>query len=89
MRGDDRQQGSMFSYRFLEDRIPEDHPLRVMRTMVDQALAEMEPVLRELYSQSGRPSIPPERLLRALLLQVLYTVRSERQLMEELEYSLL
>ena len=89
MRGDDRQQGSMFSYRSLEDRVPSDHPLRAMRTMVDAALAEMAPLFETLYARRGRPSIPPERLLRALLLQILFTVRSERQLMEELEYNLL
>ena len=89
MRGDDRRQDSMFSYRSLEDRIPNDHPLRAMRAMVDGALAEMGPVFAGLYAKTGRPSIPPERLLRALLLQILFTVRSERQLMEELEYNLL
>jgi transposase len=89
MRGDDTQQSSMFSYRSLEDRIPTDHPLRVLRVMVDGALDEMGPLFASLYSDSGRPSIPPERLLRALLLQILFTVRSERQLMDELEYNLL
>jgi transposase len=79
----------MFSYRSLDDRIPSDHPLRVMRTVVDAALEEMGPVFEGLYARTGRPSIPPERLLRALLLQILFTVRSERQLMEELEYNLL
>jgi transposase len=89
MRGDDRQQGSMFSYRSLEDRVPQDHPIRPLRTLVDAALEEMSPLFQELYAATGRPSIPPERLLRALLLQVLYSVRSERQLMEQLEYNLL
>ena len=89
MRGDDREQGSMFSYRSLEDRIPKDHPLRPMRVMVDAALEDVGPLFRELYAKTGRPSIPPERLLRALLLQILFSVRSERQLMEELEYNLL
>ncbi len=89
MRGDDRETGSMFSYRSLEDRIPRDHPLRPMRAMVDEALEDMGPLFAELYANTGRPSIPPERLLRALLLQVLFSVRSERQLMEELEYNLL
>ena len=89
MRGDDREQGSMFSYRSLEGRIPADHPLRPMRAMVDRALDEVSPRFAKLYAQTGRPSIPPERLLRALLLQVLFSVRSERQLMEELEYNLL
>ena len=89
MRGDDREQGSMFSYRSLEDRVPRDHPLRPMRAMVDAALEEMSAGFEELYAQTGRPSIPPERLLRALLLQILFSVRSERQLMEQLEYNLL
>ena len=79
----------MFSYRSLEERVPKDHPLRVLRLMVDVALDEMARLFEGLYAQSGRPSIPPERLLRALLLQILFTVRSERQLMEELEYNLL
>ena len=89
MRGSDHETGSMFSYRSLEDRIPADHPLRAMRTMVDEALEEISPRFGEIYSRTGRPSIPPERLLRALLLQILFSVRSERQLMEELEYNLL
>jgi len=89
MRGDDGQQGSMFSYRSLEDRVPKDHPLRPLRAMVDEALQEVSPLFAGLYAETGRPSIAPERLLRALLLQVLYSVRSERQLMEELEYNLL
>lgn len=89
MRGDDREQGSMFSYRSLEDRVPLDHPLRPMRAMVDLALEEVSPRFAEVYASTGRPSIPPERLLRALLLQILFSVRSERQLMEELEYNLL
>ena len=79
----------MFSYRSLEGRIPRDHPLRLMRATVDEALEDMSPLFAELYANTGRPSIPPERLLRALLLQVLFSVRSERQLMEELEYNLL
>lgn len=89
MRGDDGQQGSMFSYRSLEERIPKDHPVRPVRAMVDAALGEMSPLFEELYASRGRPSIPPERLLRALLLQILFSVRSERLLMEELEYNLL
>src|SRR5512145_2008838 len=89
MRGDDREQGSMFSYRSLEDRIPKDHPLRPMRALVDTALEGVSLLLADLYARTGRPSIPPERLLRALLLQILFSVRSERQLMEELEYNLL
>jgi transposase len=89
MRGDDRRSGSLFSYVDLEARVPPEHPLRAMRELVDAALEEMGPQLEGLYAATGRPSIPPERLLRALLLQVLFTVRSERQLMEQLEYNLL
>ena len=89
MRGDDRQQSAMFSYLSPEARVPQDHPLRVIRTMVDQVLAELSPRFEQLYAQTGRPSIAPEKLLRALLLQVLYTVRSERLLMEHLDYNLL
>jgi len=79
----------MFSYVSPEARIPDDHPLRATREMVNRALARLDHKFRSLYSQTGRPSIPPEQLLRALLLQVLYTVRSERMLMEQLEYNLL
>jgi transposase len=89
MRGDDRQQGAMFSYVSLEQRVPESHPLRPIRAMVDQALVELSAAFEGLYSRVGRPSIPPEKLLRALLLQVLYTIRSERMLMEQLDYNLL
>ena len=90
MRGDDQQlQTGMFSYVALEDRIPVDHPLRGVRKLVDTVLAEMCKDFDGLYSQVGRPSIPPERLLRALLLQILYTVRSERLLMEEIDYNVL
>jgi transposase len=89
MRGDDRKQGAMFSYVSLEQRVPEDHPLRSIRTMVDQALVDLSAAFEGLYSRVGRPSIPPEKLLRALLLQVLYTIRSERMLMEQLDYNLL
>ena len=89
MRGDDRQQGAMFSYVSLEQRVPESHPLRAIRAMVDQALVELSEAFEGLYSRVGRPSIPPEKLLRALLLQVLYTIRSERMLMEQLDYNLL
>lgn len=89
MRGDDRQQGAMFSYLSPEERVPRDHPLRAIRQLVDQALAELSPRFSRLYARLGRPSIPPEQLLRALLLQVLYTVRSERQLMEQLDYNML
>ena len=89
MRGTEREQVTMFSYVSLEARIPADHPLRPMRAMVDRALVALSPRFDALYVDWGRPSIPPEQLLRALLLQVLYTVRSERQLMEQLDYNLL
>jgi transposase len=89
MRGDDEKQPAIWSYVLLEDRIPDDHPLRRIRRMVDEILERLSPRFSEMYSQAGRPSIPPEQLLRALLLQVLYTIRSERQLMEQLGYNLL
>ena len=89
MRGPDERQAILFSYRSIEDRIPQDHPLRAMRRLVDPLLVELSPRFQELYSALGRPSIPPEQLMRALLLQVLYTIRSERQLMEHLNYNML
>jgi transposase len=89
MRGSDEQPGSMFSYVSLEERVPRDHPLRAIRRITDRALERLSPQLGRLYIHFGRPSIPPERLLRALLLQALYTIRSERQLMEQLDYNLL
>src|SRR3989475_3094422 len=89
MRGTDTQQSSMFSYLSPEERVPEKHPLRPIRVIVDDALKALSPTFSQLYSAFGRPSIPPERLLRALLLQVLYTIRSERLLMEQLVYNLL
>src|SRR5256714_2573525 len=89
MRGTDTQQSSMFSYLSPEERVPVKHPLRPIRLMVDDALKVLSPSFSRLYSAFGRPSIPPEKLLRALLLQVLYSVRSERLLMEQLEYNLL
>ena len=89
MRGDDTRQGSMWSYISPEQRVPQDHPLRPIRAMVDQALEDLSPRFALRYSHTGRPSIPPEQLLRALLLQVLFTVRSERQLMQQLDYNLL
>jgi transposase len=89
MRGDDRQQAGMWSYISPEQRVPADHPLRPLRTMVDGAMAELSAEFAKLYSPVGRPSIAPEKLLRALLLQVLYSVRSERLLMEQLDYNLL
>jgi transposase len=89
MRGDDLQTGWMFSYVSPEERVPPDHPLRVIRRLTDAIFARLSPQCDRLYSTIGRPSIPPEQLLRALLLQGLYTVRSERLLMEQLHYNLL
>ena len=89
MRGQDTQQSAMFSYISPEARVPADHPLRMIRTMVDVALKGMSRTFNTLYVDWGRPSIAPEKLLRALLLQVLYSIRSERMLMEQLEYNLL
>lgn len=89
MRGDDNQQEGMFSYISPEKRVPADHPLRPIRKMVDEILKEMSPQFAKLYSDVGRPSIAPERLLRSLLLQIFYSVRSERMLMEQLQYNLL
>jgi transposase len=89
MRGEDIQQHDLFSYGSLEERVPADHPLRPIRTMVDEALRALDGRFDEIYDGDGRKSIPPERLLRALLLQMLYSVRSERMLMEQLEYNLL
>ena len=89
MRGDDPRNDSMFSYVMPEARVRPDHPLRPIRRMTDAALARLSPRFDRLYSTIGRPSIPPEQLLRALLLQMLYSVRSERLLMEELDYSVL
>lgn len=89
MRGSDPKQDGMFSYVSPEQRVPAEHPLRPLRAMVDGILKEMSPRFGKLYADRGRPSIPPERLLRALLLQILYTVRSERLLMEQLNYNLL
>jgi len=89
MRGDDKDQSLMFSYLSPEERVPADHPLRIVRQMTDQALQELSPQFAALYSPLGRPSIAPEKLLRALLLQVFFSVRSERMLMEQLNYNLL
>jgi transposase len=89
MRGEDIQQDDLFSYGSLEERVPANHPLRPIRAMVDEALKSLNGRFNEIYGEDGRKSIPPERLLRALLLQMLYTVRSERMLMEQLEYNLL
>jgi transposase len=89
MRGEDGKQAAIFSYITLERRVPVEHPLRGIRRMTDRALERMSGDLDRLYAATGRPSIAPERLLRALLLMVLYSVRSERQLMEQLDYNLL
>jgi transposase len=89
MRGDEKQQGEMFSYVSMEERVPSDHPLRAIRRLVDQILARMSKRFDKMYADNGRPSIPPERLLRALLLPTFYSIRSERMLMEQLDYNLL
>src|SRR4029453_14886003 len=86
MRGADEQTGAMFSYVSLEDRVPPDHPLRAIRRITDRGPGQLSPQFGRLYIHFGRPSVPPEKLLRALLLQALYTIRSERQLMEQLDY---
>src|SRR5579863_4323731 len=89
MRGEDEQSGSLFSYVDLEARVGQSHPLRTVRTLVNEALAVLMGDFSALYSPIGRPSIPPEKLLRAMLLQAFYSIRSERQLMERLEFDLL
>ena len=89
MRGQENPQASMFSYVSLEQRVPKDHPLRTLRALVDGILANMSALFDQRYSHTGRPSIPPEQLLRALLVQILFTIRSERQLVEQLDYNLL
>jgi|SRR5579859_1399612 len=89
MRGDDKRQPTMFSYVPLEQRIPQDHPLRQIRVLVDSAFKRMDAEFDRLYSTTGRPSIAPERLLRCSLLMMLYSIRSERQLMEQTNYNLL
>jgi len=89
MRGADEQPGSMFSYISPEERVPQDHPLRAIRRITDRALERLSPRFGTLYVKFGRPSVPAEKLLRALLLQALYTIRSERQLMEQLDDSIL
>jgi transposase len=89
MRGDDQQQSGMFSYVSVEERVPQDHPLRPIRKLVDQILGRMASEFDGLYAKTGRPSVPPERLLRAALLQIFYSIRSERMLMEQLNYNLL
>ena len=89
MRGEDRQTAGMFSYVSCETRVPGDHPLRPIRAIVGEALAALSPQFETLYAKAGRPSIAPEKLLRALLLQAFYTICSERQLIEQLDYNLL
>jgi transposase len=89
MRGDDHRQQDVFSYVSLEERVPAEHPLRAVRKIVDEVFRGMSKQFDGLYSATGRPSIAPERLLRSLLLQILYSVRSERMLMEQLDYNLL
>jgi transposase len=89
MRGDDEQPGYLFSYVSAEARVPADHPLRPLRTMVDDALRRLSSKFERLYATTGRPSIAPEKLLRASVLQMLYSIRSERQLVEQLQYNLL
>jgi transposase len=89
MRGSDERSEGLFSYVSCEARVPANHPLRPIRAIMDEALEVMSPAFEGLYSKIGRPSIPPEKLLRALLLQAFYSVRSERQLMEQLDYNLL
>src|SRR5712664_312126 len=89
MRGVDHQQSQMFSYLSPETRVRKDHPLRAIRVMVDEILAQLSRRFDSMYASAGRPSIPPEKLLRAQLLQMLYSIRSERLLMEEIDYSVL
>jgi len=89
MRGTDHQTSQMFSYLSPESMVPQDHPLRVIRPLANAALDRLSPTFNKLYSLIGRPSIPPEQLLRALLLQAFFTVRSERQLMEQLTYNMM
>jgi transposase len=89
MRGDDQQQNHLFSYLSPEERVRKDHPLRAIRTMVDEVLTQLSRRFDAMYARVGRPSIAPEKLLRAQLLQMLYSIRSERLLMEEMDYNLL
>src|SRR5512137_233040 len=89
MRGSDRRSGELFSYIDLERRVRANHPLRTIRRLADAALQSLSSEFASLYSGTGRPSIPPEKLLRAMLLQAFYSIRSERQLMERLEFDLL
>ena len=89
MRGEDQTQYQLFGYVSLEERVPQDHPLRPIRAMVDEALKALDGRFHSLHDEDGRKSIPPEQLLRALLLQMLYSIRSERILIEQMQYNLL
>jgi transposase len=89
MRGQQERSGSLFSYVSIEDRIPAGHPLRRIRKLADQALDRLNPTFCKLYASEGRPSVPPEQLLLASLLQAFYGIRSERLLLEQLHYNLL
>jgi len=89
MRGSEQDPGALFSYVSLESRVPKDHPLRAIKRMVEEILSKLSRDFNQMYSDMGRPSIPPEKLLRALLLQVFYSIRSERMLMEQLDYNML
>ena len=89
MRGSDGNSGSFFSYVDLDERIPKTHPLRLIRAIVNDVLSDLSGDFSSVYSAQGRPSIAPEKLLRALLLQAFYSIRSERQLMEQLDFNLL
>src|SRR5580693_10649322 len=89
MRGTDHDQGDMYSYLSPEERVRKDHPLRAIRELTDEILKRMSPLFDAMYAEGGRPSIAPEKLLRAQLLQMLYSIRSERLLMEEIDYSIL
>jgi transposase len=89
MRGSDERSGELFSYVDLEDRVPAKHPLRLIRRIVNEVLVALDSEFTKIYADSGRPSIPPEHLLRVLLLQAFYAIRSETQLIEQLHYNLL
>ena len=88
MRGQDQGSGSLFSYVDLEDRVPKGHPLRLIREIANDVLVDLSEDFCLIYSSTGRPSVPPEKLMRALLLQAFYSIRSERQLMEQLDFNL-
>ena len=89
MRGEERSQDGLFSYISLEQRVPQDHPLRAIRRLTDRVLASLDAEFDQLYAATGRPSIAPESMLRALLLQVFFSIRSERLLVEQIDYNLL